>query len=107
MRKVPVIELHKSGFDMKKLSIVGQGYHTEGSVVGYYNTGNRMKHWGKYGTFWGGLWGLLIGAAFFLVPGFGPVTHLCEIHASPLGRGYGRPRLVQFLARKQMLAAND
>ena len=32
-----------------------------------------MKHWGKSGAFWGGLWGLLFGAAFFWVPGIGPV----------------------------------
>ena len=32
-----------------------------------------MKHWGKLGAFWGGLWGLLFGAAFFWVPGIGPV----------------------------------
>jgi hypothetical protein len=32
-----------------------------------------MKHWGKNGAFWGGLWGMLVGSAFFLVPGVGPV----------------------------------
>jgi hypothetical protein len=42
-------------------------------VVGYYNTGDRMKHWGKLGAFWGGLWGMLFGAAFFAIPGLGPV----------------------------------
>ena len=42
-----VKELQKSGFDMKKLSIVGRDYHTEEQVVGYYNTGDRMKHWGS------------------------------------------------------------
>lgn len=42
-----VKELQKSGFDMKKLSIVGRDYHTEEQVVGYYNTGDRMKHWGE------------------------------------------------------------
>jgi uncharacterized membrane protein len=68
-----VQELHRSGFDMKKLSIVGKDYHTEERVTGYYNTGDRMKCWGKMGTFWGGLWGLLFGAAFFAVPGIGPV----------------------------------
>ena len=31
-----VKELQKSGFDMKKLSIVGKDYHTEEQVVGYY-----------------------------------------------------------------------
>ncbi len=69
-----VKELQKSGFDMKKLSIVGKDYHTEEHVVGYYNTGDRMKNWGKFGAFWGGLWGLLFGSAFFFVPGIGPLV---------------------------------
>ena len=66
-------ELQKSGFDMKKLSIVGKDYHTEEHVVGYYNAGDRMKYWGKLGAFWGGFWGLLFGSAFFWLPGIGPV----------------------------------
>ena len=66
-------ELQKSGFDMKKLSIVGKDYHTEEHVVGYYNTGDRMKYWGKLGAFWGGFWGMLFGSAFFWLPGIGPV----------------------------------
>jgi len=65
--------LQKSGFDMKKLSIVGKDYHSEESVTGYYNTGDRMKYWGKIGAVWGGFWGLLLGAAFFAIPGIGPV----------------------------------
>ncbi len=68
-----VKELQLSGFDMKKLSIVGRDYHPEEHVVGYYNTGDRMKAWGKIGAFWGGLWGLLFGSAFFLMPGLGPI----------------------------------
>lgn len=67
-------ELQRAGFDMKKLSIVGKDYHTEEHVVGYYNTDDRMKYWGKLGAFWGGLWGFLIGAAFFWVPGVGPLV---------------------------------
>jgi uncharacterized membrane protein len=58
-------EVQQSVFDMKKLSIVGRDYHTDEHVVGYYNAGNRMKAWGKSGAFWGGLWGLLFGSAFF------------------------------------------
>jgi len=68
-----VKELQKSGFDMKKLSVVGKDYHTDEQVVGYYNAGDRMKYWGKWGAFWGGFWGLLFGAAFFWVPAIGPV----------------------------------
>jgi len=66
-------ELHASGFDMKKLSIVGRDYHSEENVVGYYNAGDRMKYWGKVGAFWGGFWGLLFGSAFFWVPGLGQI----------------------------------
>ncbi len=66
-------ELQKSGFDMQKLSIVGKDYYTEEEVVGYYTTGDRMKAWGKSGAFWGGLWGLLFGSAFFVMPGIGPL----------------------------------
>jgi hypothetical protein len=68
-----VKELRKSGFDVKKLSVVGKDYHTDEQVVGYYNAGDRMKYWGKVGAFWGGFWGLLFGAAFFWVPAIGPV----------------------------------
>ena len=68
-----VRELQRSGFDMHKLSIVGKDYQTEEDVVGYYSTGDRMKAWGKTGAFWGGLWGLLFGSAFFLIPGVGPL----------------------------------
>lgn len=67
-------ELEKSGFPMKQLSIVGKDYHTEENVVGYYNTGDRMKTWGKYGAFWGSLWGFLFGSAFFVIPGIGPIV---------------------------------
>lgn len=66
-------KLQQSGFNMKKLSIVGRDYHTDDQVVGYYNVGDRVKAWGKTGAFWGGLWGFLFGSAFFWVPGLGPL----------------------------------
>ncbi len=66
-------ELQHSGFDIRKLSIVGRDFHTEENVVGYYNIGNRMLAWGSRGAFWGGLWGFLFGSAFFLIPGIGPL----------------------------------
>jgi hypothetical protein len=80
-----VKELQRGGFDMKKLSVVGRGYHTDEQVVGYYNTGDRMKHWGRAGAFWGGLWGLLFGAAFFWVPGIGPVLLAGPLAAALVG----------------------
>ena len=68
-----VKELQRAGIDMRTLSIVGKDPHTDEHVVGYYNTGDRMKRWGKTGAFWGGFWGLLFGSAFFAVPGLGPI----------------------------------
>jgi hypothetical protein len=66
-------ELHHAGFDLTKLSIIGRDYHSDQHVVGYYNAGDRMKAWGKTGAFWGAMWGLLLGSAFFWVPGIGPL----------------------------------
>jgi hypothetical protein len=64
--------LAESGFDLQRLSLVGGDYNQEG-VVGYYNTGDRMKAWGKTGAFWGMLWGMLFGSALFVIPGIGPL----------------------------------
>ena len=69
-------KLGEAGFDMKKLTLVGKGYHSEEKVSGFYNTGDRVKFWGKNGAFWGGLWGLLFGGLFVSVPGVGPVVVL-------------------------------
>ena len=69
-----VRQLQRGGVDMRQLSIIGRDYHSEEHVVGYYNTGDRMKAWGRLGAFWGGLWGILFGAAFFVIPGIGPIA---------------------------------
>jgi len=63
--------LSRSGFDMQKLSLIGKGYHSEEHPVGFYTTGDKIKAWGKSGAFWGGIWGLLIAPAVFLIPGLG------------------------------------
>jgi hypothetical protein len=69
-----VKKLIAAGFDMKALSVVGKGYHTEEKVIGFYNVGDRMKFWGVRGAFWGGLWGLFLGGLFVTVPLIGPVV---------------------------------
>jgi len=75
-------EIQKAGFNMKNLSIIGKDYRTEEHVVGYYNSDDRMKFWGKLGAFWGGIWGLLFGSALFVVPGIGPVMVLGPLVSS-------------------------
>ena len=54
-------KLIAAGFEVKNLSVVGKGYHTDEKVVGFYNTGDRIKFWGTRGAFWGGFWGLFLG----------------------------------------------
>ena len=63
--------LIKSGFDAKKLSLIGKGYHSEEKPVGFYTAGDRIKSWGGVGAFWGGIWGLLLAPAVFVLPGLG------------------------------------
>jgi hypothetical protein len=69
-----VRKLIENGFDMKNFSVIGKGYHTEEKIVGFYNTGDRMKVWGKYGAFWGALWGILFGGVVLTLPVVGPVV---------------------------------
>ena len=66
--------LESSGIPLKRLSIIGKDYHIEEQPIGFYSLGDRVKSWGSVGLFWGGLWGLLFGAAFIWIPGIGPVA---------------------------------
>jgi hypothetical protein len=68
-----VKKLGANGIDLKHLSVIGKGYHSDEKVIGFYNIGDRIKVWGSRGAFWGGLWGWLFGAVFMVAPGVGPV----------------------------------
>jgi hypothetical protein len=63
--------LSLAGIDMKHLSVVGRGYHTEEHPLGFYTKGDRIRAWGRYGAFWGAIWGLLFTPAVFVLPGIG------------------------------------
>jgi len=80
--RAAIDQLSKAGFDLKSLSVIGQGYHTEETVVGFYNVGDRIKFWGSRGALWGGLWGLFLGGLFVTTPVVGPVIVLGYITAS-------------------------
>ena len=71
-----VKKLTASGFEMKNLSVVGKGYHSDEKVVGFYNMGDRIKFWGSRGAFWGGFWGLFFGGLFMTIPVVGHVVVL-------------------------------
>lgn len=65
--------LRDSGIDPNRLSVVGRGVHREDRVVGFYNSGREVRHWGAYGALWGGLWGWIVFGLFW-VPGIGHLT---------------------------------
>jgi uncharacterized membrane protein len=69
-------KLADNGIELKHLSVVGKGYHTNEKVTGFYNMGDRVKIWGERGAFWGALWGWMFGAIFLTVPLIGPIIIL-------------------------------
>ena len=71
-----VKSLSGAGFDMKNLSLVGKGYHSDEKVMGFYSAGDRVKFWGTRGAFWGGFWGLFFGGIFMTIPIVGHVIVL-------------------------------
>ena len=74
--------LTAEGFDMKSLSLIGKGYHTEEKITGFYNAGDRVAFWGKRGAFWGGFWGLFFGGVFLTIPVVGHVIVLGYLAAT-------------------------
>ncbi len=77
-------KLTAGGIAMKNLSVLGKGFHTEEKVVGFYNSGDRVKFWGTRGAFWGGMWGLFFGGMFLTIPVIGHVVVLGYLAATLL-----------------------
>jgi hypothetical protein len=78
-------KLNNSNFDVKKLSLIGKGYHSEEKPMGFYTMGDRIKAWGGMGAFWGGVWGLLMAPAVFFLPGLGLMAFAGPIVAMLVG----------------------
>jgi hypothetical protein len=78
-------DLQKAGFDMKKLSIIGRDYISEEQVLGYVNSGDRIRFWGKFGA----LWGVLAGSAMLLLPGAGHIVVLGPVASALLNTAGG------------------
>lgn len=77
--------LNRAGFDVKKLSLVGKGYHSDEHPLGFYTLGDKVKAWGGAGAFWGGIWGLLMAPAVFFLPGLGLVAMAGPLVATLVG----------------------
>jgi hypothetical protein len=68
-----VRRLHDAGFAMSDLSIIGRDLQLSEVPVGLVNAGDYAKAGAGTGAWFGGLFGLLVGAAFLIIPGVGPV----------------------------------
>lgn len=77
--------LHRAGMDVTRLSLVGKGWHSQEHPLGFYTTGDRIKAWGGTGAFWGGIWGLLLAPAVFVLPGLGVVAMAGPVVAALVG----------------------
>jgi hypothetical protein len=71
-----VIDLQKAGFDLQKISIIGKDYQTTEHVRGFLTWKDTAKagagEAGYWGSFFGGLFGILTGVGLLFVPGVGP-----------------------------------
>ena len=68
-----VEKLNSGGFPINQVSIIAQDLESERQVQGFITAGDVAKRGVGTGAWVGGLFGLLMGAAFIWVPGFGPL----------------------------------
>jgi uncharacterized membrane protein len=66
--------LAQSNFPIQQVSLVSQNLQSERTVHGFITTRDVAKSGAGIGAWTGGLFGLLVGAAFLWVPGFGPLV---------------------------------
>lgn len=59
-----VEKIVEGGFNLKNFSLVGKGYPCRSRLIHFYKAVDRMKFWGKRGTFAGSLAGFLLGQFF-------------------------------------------
>jgi hypothetical protein len=80
-----VRRLQKEGIPMQNLSIIGKDFQAVEKPLGFVTTGDVAKGGAKVGAWTGGLFGLLVGAAFLILPGVGPVVIAGPLAAALLG----------------------
>lgn len=77
--------LDKGGFPIKQVSIVGKDLQSEKEVHGFITAGDIAKDGVGTGAWFGGLFGLLMGAAFIWLPGLGSLMVAGPFAAALLG----------------------
>ena len=79
-----VRELHEAGFALGDLSIVGRDFQVTEEPFGFVSQSDYVKAGAKTGAWFGGLFGLLVGAGFLVLPGLGLVVVAGPIAAAVL-----------------------
>ncbi len=77
--------LAQSNFPIQQVSLVSQNLQSERTVHGFITTRDVAKSGAGIGAWTGGLFGLLVGAAFLWVPGVGPLLVAGPLAAALLG----------------------
>jgi hypothetical protein len=80
-----VRRLQADGIDMKNVSIIGKDFQAVEKPLGFVTAGSVAKDGAKVGAWSGGLFGLLMGTAFLILPGVGPVVIAGPLAAALLG----------------------
>ena len=80
-----VRRLQDEGIPMQDLSIIGKDFQAVERPLGFVTTGTVAKEGAKVGAWTGSIFGLLLGAAFLIVPGLGPVVIAGPLAAALLG----------------------
>lgn len=87
--------LEKDGMKMDQLSILGQDFKTIEKPIGFLPTGSVACDGARVGAWTGGFFDILVGAAFLIVPGIGPIGDRRPSRSDFIGRcrrRFGRQR---------------
>ena len=84
--------LEKAGFSLKHISIMGRDFQVSETPIGFVTTGDVAAQGRDAGAWAGGIFGLLMGAAFLILPGIGPVVIAGPLAAAPARRRRGGDR---------------
>jgi hypothetical protein len=80
-----VRKLGEAGFPIQHVSIIAKDLGTEKKVHGFVTSCDVAKSTARTGAWVGGIFGLLVGAAFLWVPGVGPLIVAGSLASAVLG----------------------
>ena len=81
--------LNTGGFPITQVTITAQNLESEKQIHGFVTAGDVARSGAGSGAWFGGLFGLLAGAAFIWVPGFGPFIAAGSLAAVLIGGAEG------------------